>query len=137
MLLETQTGKKVRQIQLDNTPEYIKEETRSWLAKKSIILQFTTTYTYKQVGKNKRGNHTILNLVRATLQDSGLPDEYWEFVVAYFCYCSNCTWSLTLHKTLYKEWFGKKLDLLKLKVFRSIVYVHIDNEVKGQNKLKP
>jgi hypothetical protein len=47
MLSETQTGKKVHQIQLNNTPKYVKKETRSWLAKKSIILQFTTTYTYK------------------------------------------------------------------------------------------
>jgi hypothetical protein len=37
----------------------------------------------------------------------------------------------------YKEWFGKKPNLSKLKVFGSIAYMHIDNKVKGQNKLKP
>jgi hypothetical protein len=45
-LAETQTGKKVRAIRLDNAPEYRSKELREWAAEKRIILQFTTTYTH-------------------------------------------------------------------------------------------
>ena len=45
-LAETQTGMKVHQIQLDNAPEYHSTELKNWAAKKGIILQYITTYTY-------------------------------------------------------------------------------------------
>src|SRR5215469_13623832 len=41
-LAETQTGKKVRQIRLDNAPEYRSTELKEWAASKGIILQYTT-----------------------------------------------------------------------------------------------
>ena len=53
-LAETQTGKKVQQIQLDNTPKYRSIELKEWAASKGIILQYTTAYTYQQIGTNEQ-----------------------------------------------------------------------------------
>jgi hypothetical protein len=47
-----------------------------WAKEMGIILQFTTTYTHEQIGKNEQSNRTILNAVRSILYDSQLPEEY-------------------------------------------------------------
>ena len=54
------------------------------------------------------------------MEDLKLPMEFWEFVAAYYIYVANLTWSPWLNRTLYKEWFGKQLDVSKLKAFGSI-----------------
>ena len=61
-LAETQTGKKVRQIRLDNAPEYRSKELKEWAASKGIILQYTTAYTHQQIGTNELGSDWLKEL---------------------------------------------------------------------------
>ena len=61
--------------------------------------------------------------------------EFWEFTAEYYVYIANRTQSPRLNKTLYKEWFSKKLDVSKLKAFRSIAQVTIPTEPEQQHKL--
>jgi hypothetical protein len=136
-LAETQTGKKVRVIWLDNTSEYKSKKLRGWAAEKGIILQFTTTYTHQQVGVAERSNQTILNAVRSIFDDSRLLLEYWEFAAAYHIYTWNRTWSPTLEKTSYEEWFKREPHVLDFKVFDSVAYVHNPTEPDDQHKLLP
>ena len=102
-----------------------------------IILQFTTTYTHEQIGKNERSNRTILNAVRSILYDSQLPEEYWEFAASFWVYTSNRTWSKSLGHTPYKEWFEKQPDLSELRIFGSICYVYNSTKSSSQYKLLP
>ena len=76
-----------------------------------------------------------MNAVRSILDDSELLLEYWEFAAAYHIYVSNRTWSFTLEKTSYKEWFKKEPDVSGFKVFGSIAYVHNLTEPNNQYKL--
>ena len=73
--------------------------------------------------------------MRATLEDSKLPMEFWEFAAAYYVYVANLTWSPRLNRTPYEEWFGKKPDVSKLKAFGSIAWVTIPTEPEQQHKL--
>jgi hypothetical protein len=136
-LAERQTGKKVLKIRLDNAPEYRSQEMILWAKEMGIILQFTTTYTHEQIGKNERSNRTILNTVRSILYDSQLPEKYWEFAASFWVYTSNRTWSKSLGHTPYEEWFEKQPDLSELRIFGSICYVYNSTESSSQHKLLP
>jgi transposase InsO family protein len=76
-LLESQSGKRTRTVRTDNGGEYINHELGDYFKKKGISHQTTVRYTPEQNGAAERLNRTIMERVRAMLEDSQLPPTLW------------------------------------------------------------
>jgi hypothetical protein len=79
-------------------------------------------------------NRTIVEKVRCMLLESGLRKVFWTESVLTAVYLINRSPTAALEKSIPAElWYGQKQNLQKLRVFGSLVYLHIPNEItKGK-----
>jgi transposase InsO family protein len=69
-LLEKQSGKKVKAVRSDRGGEYVNAELKKFFASNGIRHETTTPYTPQQNGAAERLNRTLMERVRAMLNDS-------------------------------------------------------------------
>ena len=77
-MLETQSGQKLRKVRTDRGGEYLNNELKDFYISKGIVHQTTASYTPEQNGKAERLNRTLMERVRAMLQDAKLPDNLFK-----------------------------------------------------------
>ena len=75
--MEKQSGHELLVLRSDNGTEYLNRNLGDFLKDKGVLHQTTNRYTPEQNGAAERLNRTILERVRAMLEDSGLPKELW------------------------------------------------------------
>ncbi len=73
--LEKQSGQDLLVLRSDNGTEYLNRDLGDFLKSKGIQHQTTARYTPEQNGAAERLNRTIMDRVRAMLEDSGLGKE--------------------------------------------------------------
>ncbi|KAK9806822.1 hypothetical protein WJX72_003845 [[Myrmecia] bisecta] len=88
-LLENQLGSKVLVARTDNGTEYVNKALSEYFARKGILHQTTVRYTPEQNGAAERLNRTLMEKVRAMLEDSGLPKELWAEAAVTASYIRN------------------------------------------------
>ena len=76
-MLEKQSGWPLLVVRTDNGSEYINSTLATFFKDKGVLHQTTVRYTPEQNGKAERLNRTLLDRVRAMLEDSGLPKTLW------------------------------------------------------------
>lgn len=79
---EAESGYKLRAARTDNAPEIL-ETLQEWEKTDGVIAQTTEAYTSHQNGPAERAIQSNENSVRALLDDSELPVEFW-------CEASTC-----------------------------------------------
>ena len=72
ILVETQTGRKVKKLRTDNGLEFLSNDFNSFCQKESMATHRTVRYTPQQNGLAERMNKTILERVRCMLSSSRL-----------------------------------------------------------------
>lgn len=78
----------------------------------------------------ERKNRTILNLVRSMLQTKNIPKKFWTEAVDCAIYLLNRWKTSSLENiTPQKAWSGDKLTVSHLKVFGSVAYAHISDQM--------
>jgi len=80
-LWENSTGKKVKQLRSDRGGEYVSKDIQQWCASKGIQQQLTPPYTPEMNGKAERLNRTLMERVRAMLEEAQLPGGFWPEAV--------------------------------------------------------
>lgn len=134
--METQTGRKLKAIRLDNAPEFFKStKFRDWAKSRGTELQFVTPYTPEQNGMVERANQTNGDGTRANLVDSGLPPEFWQYAMDHSILAQNYCYKPAIGKTPYEAIFGKKPSSKKLVIFGTLGFVHIPKENTEWNKV--
>src|SRR5450755_1179102 len=135
-MLENQTGHKVKRWQTDGAKEFKHGEFKAFLKRKGIQWQPTIPYAPHQNGVAERANRTIASRIRTIRLDSGLPDYLWRELAKTAVYLINRSPTRCLEgKTPYEAWYGKKPDLLYLKIIGSVIYcLNVETKV---NKLDP
>lgn len=115
VLVERETGRKLKMMRTDNGGEYINNEWHEYFRKHGIKHQTTNPHTPQQNGVAERLNRTIVERTRACLFAAGLPECFWAEAVQYVVYTKNrCpTFALT-DKTPYEAFYGKKPDISNL-----------------------
>ncbi|KAL1952681.1 hypothetical protein VTO42DRAFT_4455 [Malbranchea cinnamomea] len=86
--IERQTGKKLKKVRIDNTPEFRSLET-VWGKPKGIVFEFIEPYRQAQNGVAERLNRLILEIVRCLLLDMRIPKRYWPWALQTVCYLKN------------------------------------------------
>src|SRR5258708_37380362 len=82
-------------------------------------------------------NRTLVELVRAMLTASHLPEFLWEPVVNHAAYVQNQSYTKAVqNKTPYKGWHNIKLNVSYLREFRSPVWILLQGQ-HMQRKMLP
>ncbi|TYK05177.1 integrase [Cucumis melo var. makuwa] len=95
--------------------------------------QMTARMTPQQNGVAERKNRTIMEMARSMLKAKNLPNEFWGDAVACTVYILNRAPTKSVPgMTPYEAWCGEKPSVSHLRVFGSIAYSHIPNQLRGK-----
>lgn len=126
VLIENQTGKKIKRLRTDNGLEFCSGEFNEFCANSGIARHRTVSYTPQQNGVAERMNRTLLERARSMRSNAGLGDDFWAEAVNTACHLVNISPSTTIEcKTPHEVWSGKPADYSDLKVFGCPAYYHV------------
>ena len=128
-------GKTPYAIRADRGTEFVNETLREWCNSQGIELQVTAPYSPLQNGVAEQMNHTLVELARAMLSASELPEFLWEAAVAHAAYLRNMSYMKPrVKETPYQLWHGRKPDVSHLREFGAPVWVLLQGQ-KVQRKM--
>lgn len=120
--IETQFNRKLKILRSDNGPEFAMTELFS---NKGILHQTTCVETPQQNGVVERKHQHILNVARALLFQSHLPEQLWCFTVTHVVHIINkLPTPLLKNKSPYELLYNKAPVLVHLKVFGCLAYAN-------------
>ena len=102
-LMETQSGKKLKALRLDNGGEYISKEFIDFYASKQIKREFTTPYTPTQNGVVEWMNKTIQEQIMSMLSQTNLTQGFWAKALYIAVYSINCSPHASLNFKVQEE----------------------------------
>ena len=133
MLVENQTGKKLKKLRTDNGLEFCNQRFEKYCAEEGVMRHRTVRLTPQQNGLAERMNRTLMERVRCMLVQTNLPKSLWAEILLTACYLVNLSPSSAIEfKTPYERWTGQPANYGDLKVFGCTAYMHI-----SQGKLAP
>ncbi|XP_014524367.1 uncharacterized protein LOC106780582 [Vigna radiata var. radiata] len=111
--------------------ECISTDFREYCEKEGIVHEVTPPYTPQHNGAAERKNRTILNMVRCMLKSKGLPSFLWGEAVMTTAYVLNLSPTKRLDGVTPEEgWIGVKPDVKHLKIFGSLCYKHVPEQLR-------
>lgn len=119
--------------------EFCSREFEEFCKNEGIKRQLTAAYTPQQNGMAERRNQTIMNLVRSTMTERKMPNEFWEEGVKWITYVLNrSSASAVQDQTPEEAWSGVKPNVQQFKVFGCIGHFHIPEakRVKLDDKIR-
>lgn len=106
--VEKQTGQQLKRIRTDNGLEFCSKNWMDFCNSEGIRHEKTMIYTPQQNGVAERLNRTLLDLVRAGIQENNLPKNSWAELTAIAAYIRNRTTNThNKKKTPYELWVGR------------------------------
>lgn len=128
--LERKTGRKLRAVRTDNGSEYVNRTLTDYFTSQGVEHQTTTPYTPEQNGAAERLNRTIMDRVRAMLEDADLPSELWGEAVAAASHIRNRSPASTRTKTPWELFTGKKPEVDHLRIFGAAAYALVPKQLR-------
>ncbi|KAL1556436.1 Retrovirus-related Pol polyprotein from transposon TNT 1-94 [Salvia divinorum] len=89
ILIENQTGKKIKRLRTDNGLEFCSSEFNEFCNNERIVRHHTIRHTPQQNGVAERMNQTLLERARCMLFHAGLTRKFWAEAVNTACYLIN------------------------------------------------
>lgn len=127
----------VRMLHTDNGREYVNNMFKEYLDKEGIVHERTAPYTPEQNGRAERENRTIVESARSMLYTRDVPLDLWAEAVNCAVYILNRTSSSqTPNKTPFELWNGIKPQIGHVKIFGSVGYVHIPDQLRTKLEKK-
>jgi len=113
--------------------EFDNETLNKFFKENGIVTEFTVPYTPFQNGRAERFNQTIMNMARAMLIGSGLPNSFWTYAIEYAVYVRNRLSSSSDkdQRSGYERVYNKKPDLSQLRTFGETCY-YKDPKAEGK-----
>ncbi|CAH2087744.1 unnamed protein product [Euphydryas editha] len=128
-VVENQLNKKIKKLRLDNGKEYCSKEFEKYLSSSGIVHQKSNPYTPEQNGLAERCNRSVVEKARCLLFDAHLDNSFWAEAVNTAVYLQNRILVSALNeKTPFELWTSRKPDISHLRVFGSVVMMHIPKE---------
>lgn len=128
MLVENQTGRKIKVFRTDNGTEYCSNEFTKFCKANGIQHQLTNAYTPQQNGVAERMNRSLVEKAKCMLFDADLPKSYWAEATNMAAYIINRSVCNSHDKTPDEIFYGKKVNVADLRIFGSPIMVHVPKE---------
>ncbi|KAE8706762.1 Retrovirus-related Pol polyprotein from transposon TNT 1-94 [Hibiscus syriacus] len=133
VMVENETGLKVKRLRSDNGKEYRNRRFRDFCANNGIKMETTVPMTPQQNGVAERMNRTLNERARSMRIHAGLPKFLWAEAINTAAYLINRGPSVPLDDRILEEvWSKKEINLSHLRVFGCISYVHIDSAERSK-----
>ncbi|GJT48090.1 retrovirus-related pol polyprotein from transposon TNT 1-94 [Tanacetum coccineum] len=127
VLIENQTGKKIKKLRTDNGLEFCGESFNALCRKYGIARHHTLVRTPQQNGVAERMNRTIMEKVRCMLSHANLDKDFWVEAATTATYLINRSPHRSLDGNIPEIlWSGNSVDYSNLRVFGCPVYVHVN-----------
>ena len=133
-LVEREIGRKIKSLRSDGGKEYFSGQFNGYLQQMGIRREFSCRYTPEQNGIAERKNRSVVEVAREMREEKSMPKFYWAEAVRTVVYIHNWIGEKVSAHELY---FGRKPNLRHLRVFGSIVYVHVLKEKRRSWMRKP
>jgi hypothetical protein len=127
---------KVKFITLYGAKEGIANVFKEFCANSGIELRVTPPYISEQHGSLEQKNYTTMNLARAMILRAKAPEHLWHEAVPTAGFVSNMIVRKGQTKTPYELFFGRKPNVLPLRVWGCGAYVII-NPKDRESKVSP
>ena len=128
--LETLSGSRVRTVRTDGGGEYVNNELDGYFRSKGIRHQQTVRYTPEQNGAAERLNRTLMERVRAMLEDSQLSDQLWAEAIVTANFIRNRSPVTGETKTPWELFHGTRPDVALLRTFGVRAYAHVPDKLR-------
>lgn len=113
----------------DNGLEFVNIATIKLFEANGVQHQKSVIYTPEQNGRAEREMRTIVEAARSMLHSKNLALSFWAEAVNTAVYILNrCGPSPVKNKSPYQVWFNKDASMNHLRVFGSVVYVHVPKQ---------
>lgn len=123
-LVENQLGRKIKCIRSDNGREIKNARTDEILKKRGIHHTTTNTHTPEQNGRIEREMRTVVEAARTAIHANGLSKRLWAEAANHAIFTLNQTGTSTIEgKTPAQLWFGRQININKLRAFGCECYV--------------
>lgn len=137
LLVENQTGRKIKCLRTDNGLEFCNRQMDSLCRESGIKRHKTCSYTPQQNGISERMNRSIMDKVRAMLVETGLEGSYWAEAASTTVYLINRSPNSSIDFEIPEErWTGARPNYDHLKSFGCIAYVHQVKEKTSPRAVK-
>ncbi|GAU43423.1 hypothetical protein TSUD_334860 [Trifolium subterraneum] len=136
-VVERQSGHKLKVLRTDGGGEYVSHDFAELCESEGIVHEVIPPYTPQHNGSAERRNRTIMNMVRCMLKGKHLPKELWGEVVATATYILNLCPTKRLNGITPEEcWSKNKPSVKHLRVFGSIAYKHVPDQLRRKLDVK-
>jgi transposase InsO family protein len=135
--IDTQTGRKVKEMRSDNGGEYINKELNNFFKEKGIKHETSPAYTPQFNGMAERYNQTINDKARTNLIAADLPRKYSGEAVMAANRVRNISPVAHLHKTPWELFYSAKPDVSNLRVWGATAYVKIPPQLPTTEEVGP
>nr|KYP37856.1 Retrovirus-related Pol polyprotein from transposon TNT 1-94 [Cajanus cajan] len=123
-LIENQFETTIKCIRSDNGLEFLLKD---FFSSKGIIQQTSCVYTPQQNGRVERKHQHILNVARALMFQSQIPNNFWCYAIKHAMFLINHVPSpVILNKTPFELLYKQKPDFSMLKVFGCMCFASIN-----------
>jgi len=135
-IIENLSERKIKILRSDTGGEFTSNEFKYFCKEVEIKREFSTPYNPQQNGVAERKNNTIMEVVKAMIHDQDLPMHLWEEATRTVVYVQNRISHRALANKTQEEMFtGVKPEVSHLKIFGSLVYIHVPKDKRS--KLDP
>ena len=126
----------MKALRSDNGGEFISGEFKEFFNAEGIRRELIVPHNPQQNGVAERNNKTIMGATRAMLHDQGLPIHLWAEACNTAVYVKNhCPHRVLDMSTPEEAFSGKKPDISHLKIFCSLVYIHVTKDARKKLEL--
>lgn len=135
---ERYLNSKILSVRTDNGGEFCNYEFEEYFKDLGIKFEKTNPYTPEQNGVVERLNYTIMDGVKAQLEESGMDKSFWPEGVLNFAYVWNRVCHSNQDRTPIELFGGNKPSVRHLKPFGVTAYVGIPKQkrVKLDNRAR-
>lgn len=136
-MVENQFDRKVKCLRSDNGTEIKNADTRKLLEELGIFHTKSNVYTPQQNGRIEREMRTVVESARSAIHARNLNENLWAEAVNYAVFTLNQTGTSSLKGQSPAElWFGRRIDVRKLKSFGCECYVLIQDHKRAKTEKK-
>jgi len=131
LLVQNESGEVISMLRIDGGGEYTSIEFNDFCLSNGINHKVTAPYTPQHNGISERNNKTLVNMMRRMLKQTHMPHYLWGEAAATSTYLINRSPTKKLQdKTLEEVWCGLKPSVMHLKVFGSLCFKQVPDQLR-------